>query len=88
MPYLLHEDLMVLLAHIIHPGIKSEKTQINNSFESIRDEDVPYSIVVENITAVETRDLFKAFAMLFTCFLYVFLYKKPDVQRCFVKKVL
>ena len=37
--------------------MESEKTQINNTFESILDEDVPYSIVVKNITAEETRDV-------------------------------
>ena len=36
------------------------------------DEDVPYSIVVKNITAEEKRDMFKAFAMhFFMCFLYI-----------------
>ena len=43
--------------------MECEKTQIKNSFESILDEDVPYSIVVKNITAEETRDMLKAFAM-------------------------
>ena len=48
--------------------MKCEKTQINNSFdfESILDKDVPYSILVKNITAEETMDMFK--------FFYVFLY--------------
>ena len=50
------------------------KNQLNNSFESILDEDVPYSIVVENITAEETRDMFRAFAMLLCIFFYIFLY--------------
>ena len=49
-----------------------KKTQINNTFESILDEDIPYSIVVKNITAEETRDMFKAFAMdFFVFFLYI-----------------
>ena len=65
MPYLLHEDPMALPAPTNHPRMKCEKTQINNSFESILDEDVPYSIVVKNITAEETMDMFKAFAMFF-----------------------
>ena len=47
-----------------------KKTQINNTFESILDEDIPYSIVVKNITAEETRDMFKAFAMDFFVFFY------------------
>ena len=50
MAYLLHEDPMALLAPTNH---------LNNAFESILDDDVPYSIVVENITARETRDMFK-----------------------------
>lgn len=33
-----------------------------------------YSVVVENPTVGETRDMFKAFAMLFVCFFYIFLY--------------
>ena len=74
MPYLLHKDPMTLLAPISYPRIDCEKTQINNSTESILNEDVPYSIAVENITAEETRDMFKAFAMLFVCFFYIFLY--------------
>ena len=49
------------------------KNQLNNSFESILDEDVPYSIVLENITAEETRDMFKAFAMLL-CIFFFFTY--------------
>ena len=55
MPYLLHEDPMALPAPTNHTRKKCEKTQINNSFESILDEDVPYSIVVKNITAEERK---------------------------------
>ena len=51
-----------------------KKTQLNNSFQSILDEDVPFSIVVENVTAEETRDMLKAFAMLFLCFFYIYSY--------------
>ena len=40
------------------PRIKFEKIQLNNSLESILDEDVPYSIVVENIIVGVTRDIF------------------------------
>ena len=65
MPYLLHEDPMALPAPTNHPRMKCKRTQINNSFESILDKDVPYSIVVKNITAEETMDMFKAFAMFF-----------------------
>ena len=63
MPYLLHEHLMALLAPSNHPRIQCGKNQ-TNSFEPIL-EDVPYSIVVENIIAKETRDMFKVFAMFF-----------------------
>ena len=78
-PYLLHEHPMALLAPTNHLRMESEKTQINNSFQSILDEDVPYSIVVKNITAEETRDMFKAFAVHFLCFFiyYVFNLQYP-----------
>ena len=42
--YLLHEHPVSLLAPTNNPSIKCEKTEVNNSFESILDEDVPYSI--------------------------------------------
>ena len=70
-----------LLAPTNHPRIKCEKTQLNNSFESILDEDVPYSIVVENITAEVTRDMFKMFAMLLMCIFthsYIFNLEHPE----------
>ena len=71
-PYLLHEHPMALLAPANHLRMECKKTQTNNSFESILDEDVPYSMVVKNNTAEETRDMFKAFAMhFFMCFLYI-----------------
>ena len=76
MPYLLHEDPMALPAPTNHTRMKCEKTQINNSFESILDEDVPYSIVVKNITAEETMDMFKAFAMFFYIY-YIFILEYP-----------
>ena len=72
MHYLLPKDPVALLAPTNHPRIKCEETQINNSFESILDENVPYSIVIENITAEETGDMFKAFAMLFMGFLCIY----------------
>ena len=71
MPYLLHEHRVALLAPANHLRMESEKTQIKNSFESILDVDVPHSIVVKNITAEETRDMFKAFAMHVFVFLYI-----------------
>ena len=83
MPYLLHKDPMTLLAPISYPRIDCEKTQINNSIESILNEDVPYSIAVENITAEETRDMFKAFAMLFVCFfIYSYIFNSEDPDKC------
>ena len=42
--YLLHEHPVPLLAPTNNPSMKCEKTEVNNSFESILDEDVPYSI--------------------------------------------
>ena len=72
MPYLLHKHPMALLTPANHPRMECEKNQINNWLESILDEDVPYLIVVKNITTEETGDMFKAFAMhFFMCFLYI-----------------
>ena len=67
---------MALPAPTNHPRMKCEKTQINNLFELILDEDVPYSIVVKNITAEETMDMFKAFAMFFYIY-YIFILEYP-----------
>ena len=53
--------------------MECEKIHINNTFESILGEDVPYSIVVKNITAEETRDMSKAFAMDFFVFLIYYI---------------
>ena len=64
---------MALLAPTNHLRMECEKSQLNNSFESILDEDVPYSIVVKNITAEETRDMFKVFAVHFFMFFYIFI---------------
>lgn len=50
-PCLLREDPMAFLAPTNPPRIKCEKIQLSNSFESILDEDVRYSILVKNITA-------------------------------------
>ena len=71
MPNLLHEDPMALPAPTNHLRMKCEKTQINNSFELIRDKDVPYSTVVKNIAAKETTDILKVFAMFFIYILYI-----------------
>ena len=62
---------MALLAPTNHLRMECEKSQLNNSFESILDEDVPYSIVVKNVTVGETADMFKAFAVHFFVFLYI-----------------
>ena len=42
--YLLYEHPVPLLAPTNHPQIKCEKNEVNNSFDSILDEDVRYSI--------------------------------------------
>ena len=54
--------------------MECEKIQINNTFESILGEDVPYSIVVKNITAEETRDMSKAFAIHFFMFFIYYMF--------------
>ena len=71
---------MAILASANHPRTECEKTLINNSFESILDEDVPYSIVVKNVTSEETRNMFKAFAMHFFVFFiyYIFNLQYPE----------
>ena len=56
---------MALLVPANRPRIKCEKAQINNLFVSILDKDVTYSIVVENITAEETKNMFKHFQCVF-----------------------
>ena len=87
-PYLLHEHPMALLAPANHLQMECEKTQTNNSFESILDEDVPYSMVVKNNTAEETRDMFKAFAMhFFMCFLYI-IYSICSIRKSLKQHVL
>ena len=53
--------------------MKCEKTQINSSLGLILNEDVPYSIVVKNITTEETMDRFTAFAIHFLCFFYIYI---------------
>ena len=42
--YLLYEHPVPLLAPTNHPQIKCEKNEVNNSFDSILDEDVRYII--------------------------------------------
>ena len=71
MPYLLHDYQMTLFAPTNHPWMECEKTQINNRFESILDEDVPYSIVVKTIPKRQGIYMFKAFAVDFFVFLYI-----------------
>ena len=83
MPYLLHEDPMALPAPTNHPRMKCKRTQINNSFESILDKDVPYSIVVKNITAEETMDMFKAFAMFFYIYYKFYLEDLKKLEATF-----
>ena len=63
---------MELFSPTNQPGMKCQKIQLHNSFESsILDEDVRYSIIVENVTVRVLRDIFKAFAMFFDVFLYI-----------------
>ena len=80
MSNLLHEDPMALPAPTNHPRLKCEKIQINNLFQLIRDEDVPYSIVVKNITAKETMDMLKVFAMFFL-YIYILIYSIWSIQK-------
>ena len=63
--------------------MECEKTQIKNSLESIVDEDVPYSIVVQNITAEEAKDMFKAFAMHFfiSCFFIYYIFNLQYLKK-------
>ena len=72
MPYLLHEHPMELLAPVNHPRMECEKTQINNSFESILDEDLPYSVAVKNITAEEARVCSKRLQCIFLCVIFIY----------------
>ena len=75
-PYLLREDPMALFAPTNQPRIKCEQIQLHNSFDKILDEDVRYSVAVENITVEETRDMVKAFVMLL-CVFYIFNLEYP-----------
>ena len=81
MPYLLHEDPMAFPAPSNHPQIKCEKTQTNNSFESILNEDVPYSILVKNITTEETMDMFKVLAIHFFMFFKYIIYSIWSIRK-------
>ena len=55
--------------------MECEKTQINNTFESILDEDVPYSIVVKTIPAEETRDIYvQSLCSGFFCFFVYYIF--------------
>ena len=67
---------MALFAPTNQPRIKCEKIQLHNSFDKILDEDVRYSVAVENITVEETRDMVKAFVMLL-CVFYIFNLEYP-----------
>ena len=75
-PYLLREDPMALFAPTNQPRIKCEQIQLHNSFDKILDEDVRYSVAVENITVGETRDMVRALAMLL-CVFYIFNLEYP-----------
>ena len=75
-PYLLREDPMALFAPTNQPRIKCEQIQLHNSLDKILDEDVRYSVAVENITVGETRDMVRALAMLL-CVFYIFNLEYP-----------
>ena len=75
-PYLLREDPLALFAPTNQPRIKCEQIQLHNSFDKILDEDVRYSVAVENITVGETRDMVRALAMLL-CVFYIFNLEYP-----------
>ena len=66
MSYLLHERPMGFLVPSNESRSECEKIQLSNSFESILDEDVPYSIAVENIAAEETRNIFNVFLYIYS----------------------
>ena len=74
MHYLLHEHPMARPSPANYLRMECEKTQINKSFQSILDEDVPYSMVVKNINVEEKRDMFKAFAVHFLCFFIYYIF--------------
>ena len=64
--YLLHEHPMGFLVPSNESRNECEKIQLSNSFESILNEDVPYSIAVENIAAEETRNIFNVFFYIYS----------------------
>ena len=66
MSYLLHEHPMGFLVPSNESRNECEKIQLSNSFESILNEDVPYSIAVENIAAEETRNIFNVFFYIYS----------------------
>ena len=68
---------MALLAPTNHLRMECEKAQLNNSFESILDEDVPYSIVVKNVSAEETRIFSKRLQCIFLFLLFILYFQYP-----------
>ena len=74
MPYLLHEDPMALLAPTNHPLIKCEKTQLNNSFESILAEDVSYFNRSRRESISRSQSYVQSVCNAFYVFLYIYIY--------------
>ena len=75
-PYLLREDPFALFAPTNQPQIKCEKPQLSNTFESIIEEDVRFSVVVEHNVIAETKDFVNAFEMML-CAFYIFNLEYP-----------
>ena len=73
---LLREDPFALVAPTNQPRIKCEKLQLSNTFESIIEEDVQFSVVVEHNVIIETKDFVKAFKMML-CAFYIFNLEYP-----------
>ena len=67
-PYLLHEDPVTLLPPTNQPRVLYEKIQLINPFWLILDEDVTYSIVVENITVKKNKGYVQSACSAFKCY--------------------
>ena len=75
-PYLLREGPFPLFAPTNQPRIICENLQLSNTFESITEEDVRFSAVVEHNVIAETKDFVKAFEMML-CAFYIFNLEYP-----------
>ena len=70
MPYLLHQHPMALLTPA-NPRMECEKNQINNTLQSILDEDVPYLIVVKILPLKKQGICSKRLLCIFLCVFYI-----------------